>query len=173
MESWPRSVLKQVHRVYRSISSQFWVPSKCHFYSNLQSVYMIFNFLFWWLKVEVWVNPVYYLEKKCYLKGRAIKNERWRGRWWVSVKASKRTAASRGVVCLTICSLINFSRNCDQPSSLRFCLLEVNLICEASRFICVGQGADWSRCCCHLAIAIPLLLSCCECWGMLQLMVYT
>ena len=47
------------------------------------------------------------------------------------------------------------------PSSLRYCLLKVNLIWEVSRFISVKQGADFSRGCCHLSIAIPFLLCCC------------
>ena len=47
------------------------------------------------------------------------------------------------------------------PSSLRYCLLKVNLIWEVSRFISVKQEADSSRGCCHLSIAIPFLLCCC------------
>lgn len=92
----------------------------------------------------------------------------------MSVKTSKPTVASRNVVCPTNCSLSSFPKNCDQPSSFEIlCLLGVNLICEARRFICVRQQADWSRCHCHLSIAIPFLPSCCECGGMLWLISYT
>ena len=61
----------------------------------------------------------------------------------------------------------------EPPSSLRCCLLEVNLIWEVSRFISVKQGADFSRGHCHLSIVIHFLPCCCEFWGMLQLIVYT